>query len=145
MGGGKLPAVLIFHTYSMNKLLAMKTIQILLLGVILGAVPTAFATSAMFSDVSEGEWYFEAIENLAELGIVEGYEDGTYLPSNEVNRAEMAVMLDRLIDTLKNNACVYEENIYFEGDEIDKGDSSCSCYDGEIQMCTGETGPSDLE
>lgn len=122
----------------------MKKIQILVLGILLGAVPTAFATTAMFSDVSEGDWYYEAVENLAELGIVEGYEDDTYLPANDVNRAELAVMMNRLIDTLKNNACVYEENIYFEGDNIDKGDYSCSCYDGEIKYCTGETGPSEL-
>lgn len=123
----------------------MKKLQILVLGIILGAVPTALATTAMFSDVSEGDWYYEAVENLASLGIVEGYEDGTYLPANDVNRAELAVMMNRLVDTLKNNACVYEENIYFEGDEIDKGDYSCGCYDGEIKYCTGETGSSELE
>ncbi|MFA4852099.1 MAG: S-layer homology domain-containing protein [Candidatus Gracilibacteria bacterium] len=91
----------------------MKKLHILLLGIIFGAVPTAFATSAMFSDVSEGEWYYEAVENLAELGIVEGYEDDTYLPSNNVNRAEMAVMFNRLVDAI-NNGCLY---IYDEADE----------------------------
>lgn len=121
----------------------MKKLHILLLGILLGSIPTAFATVVMFSDISSDSWYADAVNNLTELGIVQGYEDSTYKPSNNVNRAELAVMMDRLVDTIKNNTCVDGENIYFEGDEITEGDQAgCSCYDGEIKYCTGEDGPS---
>lgn len=121
----------------------MKKIHILILGILLGAIPTAFAATTTFSDVSEGSWYYEAVQSLTDLGIIEGYGDGTYQPANNVNRAEMAVMMDRLVDTLRDNACVYEEKIYFEGDQID---DCCYCYDGYIDcMCFGEDGPSELD
>ncbi len=41
-----------------------------------------------FSDVSSTDWHWKYIEKAYELGIVDGYDDGTFGPSNEVNRAE---------------------------------------------------------
>lgn len=46
-------------------------------------------TFANFSDVNDSEFYQEAIEFLAENKIINGYDDGTFKPNNEVNRAEM--------------------------------------------------------
>ena len=48
---------------------------------------------ASFSDVPENAFYKKAIEFLQELGIVNGYADGTFRPNNEVNRAEMLKIL----------------------------------------------------
>ncbi|MFT7184255.1 MAG: hypothetical protein ACI9QC_000593 [Oceanicoccus sp.] len=76
--------------------------------------------------------------NLSDYGIVEGYSDGTYDPNGYVNRAEMATMLDRALTMLKEDACVDDGVIYFDGDTIDRGDYSCSCDEGEIAMCTGD-------
>ena len=50
-----------------------------------------------FTDVKESHWAYEAINKLAELGIVEGYEDGTFKPEKTVTRAELATMLDRYL------------------------------------------------
>lgn len=46
-----------------------------------------------FSDVDEGHVYAEAIEYLAEQGIIEGYGDGTYKPDQEINRAEFLKLM----------------------------------------------------
>ena len=46
----------------------------------------------VFSDIA-GHWAAEFIMNLYELGIIEGYEDGTYRPNIEVNRAEFTKMV----------------------------------------------------
>ncbi len=43
---------------------------------------------ASFSDVAETDQYYPAITYLKENGIINGYEDGTFLPDNDVNRAE---------------------------------------------------------
>jgi rare lipoprotein A len=43
---------------------------------------------AVFSDVSSSHPYFKAISYLEENGTVEGYEDGSFRPGQEVNRAE---------------------------------------------------------
>lgn len=51
-------------------------------------VPTAFA--AQFSDVPESYRYYEAVENLAARGIIDGMGDGTFAPDANVKRDEFA-------------------------------------------------------
>lgn len=46
------------------------------------------ALSENFIDVSSLDPYYSAVEYLADLEVVEGYEDGTYQPSRFINRAE---------------------------------------------------------
>ena len=50
---------------------------------------------AIFPDVPQGQWYTPYVERLANLGITEGYPDGTYKPTGIVSRAEMAAFLVR--------------------------------------------------
>lgn len=49
--------------------------------------PTTFAA---FSDVQSGDWYSTYVNNLVGMGVVSGYEDGTFRPNNPINRAEMS-------------------------------------------------------
>ena len=51
---------------------------------------------AEYSDVDEGASYAEAIGFLTELEVINGYEDGTFRPANEITRAETVVMLFRI-------------------------------------------------
>jgi hypothetical protein len=46
-----------------------------------------------FSDVPPSHWAFGYIETIANSGLTVGYPDGTYRPTNQVTRAEMAVFL----------------------------------------------------
>ncbi|MDP2625230.1 MAG: S-layer homology domain-containing protein [Candidatus Peregrinibacteria bacterium] len=46
-----------------------------------------------FSDVSTSHVNYAAIEYLVSIGTLEGYEDGTFLPDNTVNRAELMKIL----------------------------------------------------
>lgn len=55
---------------------------------------TELQASERFSDIS-GHWAETAIRKAADLGIVEGYTDGTYKPGANVTRAEFAAMLAR--------------------------------------------------
>src|SRR3989338_2266003 len=48
---------------------------------------------AEFSDVYTTDTHYAAITSLVEQGILVGYEDGTFRPSQEVNRAEAVKML----------------------------------------------------
>lgn len=54
--------------------------------------------SMRFKDVNTEHWAYEAIEKLAEQGIINGYSDGTFKPDEPVTRAELATMLDRYIN-----------------------------------------------
>lgn len=50
-----------------------------------------------FKDLSESHWAYEAIESLAEKGIVNGYEDGTFRPDKPITRAEVVTLLNKVI------------------------------------------------
>ncbi|MDR6726815.1 hypothetical protein J2W91_005339 [Paenibacillus amylolyticus] len=54
------------------------------------AVPTTF------TDVN-GHWAQQAVEQLSSAGIVTGYTDGTFRPSQPITRAEAVTMLNKLI------------------------------------------------
>ncbi|MBD3330668.1 hypothetical protein GF354_04020 [Candidatus Peregrinibacteria bacterium] len=78
-----------------------KTLALILIGVLLGASAT-FAASKLFSDVPADAWYSNSVSSLSEKGIIGGYPDGTFGPNKYVNRAELAVMMDRLIEYMEN-------------------------------------------
>jgi hypothetical protein len=46
-----------------------------------------------FPDVISGHYGYTAIMDLAQRGIVQGYEDGTFQPTKTVNRAEFSKLL----------------------------------------------------
>ena len=46
-----------------------------------------------FADVPEGYWAKKPIEYLATLGIMDGYDDRTFRPTQEMTRGELAVLL----------------------------------------------------
>lgn len=120
-----------------------KTLTLILVGALLGST-VAFAASKFFSDVPANTWYTEAVENLSSKGIIEGYKDGTFGPNNKVNRAELAVMLDRIIEyietgkvTSSTNECttssgdagfiMHDGNCYAPGENIP--DTDCIVSD----------------
>ena len=57
-------------------------------------IPTV-PTVPTFPDVPASYWAFEYIETLAHYGYVAGYPDGNYYPTVPVNRAQMAVFIER--------------------------------------------------
>jgi len=59
-----------------------------------GRLPEASSTRQSFTDVAPGRWSFDAIEWAVTAGIIDGGA-ATFLPGNELTRAEMAAMLSR--------------------------------------------------
>lgn len=49
-------------------------------------------TGKEFTDVAAGEWYCNAVQTASALGVVSGYEDGSFHPNAQITREEMAVM-----------------------------------------------------
>lgn len=77
-----------------------KTLILIFVGVLIGST-VAFAAGKMFSDVPSNAWYSEAVVSLVDKGIIAGYPDGTFGSTKNVNRAELAVTLNRLIEYIK--------------------------------------------
>lgn len=74
-----------------------KSMRLLLVGVLLTVFAAGGAlASAKFNDVGD-YWATEAIKWAAEKGVVEGYPDGTFRPTNHVTEAEFAAILARYV------------------------------------------------
>ena len=64
--------------------------------ILMGAGVTVDGESSagiLFSDVDSSDWYFDYVSTAVSLGIVQGYNDGTFKPAQTVNRAEAMKML----------------------------------------------------
>jgi hypothetical protein len=71
-----------------------RLIHLLLAAVMVFAlVPMASAASKGFSDVPRSHWAYKEIMEMAERGIINGYNDGTFRPNNRVTRAEFAKIM----------------------------------------------------
>ncbi|OUL32872.1 hypothetical protein BV372_18130 [Nostoc sp. T09] len=71
----------------------------------LPAIPTQTTTNP-FSDVDKTRWSATQIQYLKDLGIIRGYPDGTFQPTQTVTRAELIVMLktvERYLVKLRGN------------------------------------------
>ncbi len=55
-------------------------------------------SESKFSDVDEGDWYTAYVKYLSNVGIVKGYEDGTFRPNSPITRAEFATIASRFFE-----------------------------------------------
>ena len=51
------------------------------------------ASGGTFSDVVEGDWYAQAVNWAASVGVVNGFDDGTFQPNAVITREQMAAIL----------------------------------------------------
>lgn len=74
----------------------MKKVLSLVLVIAMVLSSMSFAFAGTFTDIADID-YEEAIETLEALGVITGYEDGTYKPEKTVTRAEMAKLMVELL------------------------------------------------
>ena len=55
--------------------------------------PVETPWSSPFADVSEGDWYYEAVRFVQERGLMNGYSDGQFGPNDNLSRAQLAQIL----------------------------------------------------
>ena len=75
----------------------------LLLGVLLALVLAGAIAYAQqpFSDVPRDHWAYNAVNRLAEQGILEGYPNGTFKGKNTLTRYEFAMAIARMMDRVE--------------------------------------------
>ncbi|MGI6255641.1 MAG: S-layer homology domain-containing protein [Acutalibacter sp.] len=59
-------------------------------------VSPAEPVSGRFQDVTDGQWFATAVNSLAAMGIVSGFDETTYQPSASIRRAEFVSILSKL-------------------------------------------------
>lgn len=71
-----------------------KTSFIIVLLILISTVKTSFAATT-FNDLGKIEWAKPVIEKWAENGLIGGYSDGTFRPSNNITRAEFVTLVNK--------------------------------------------------
>lgn len=94
-------------------------------------ITTASAATPTFNDI-EGTEYAEAVEVLSALGIVAGYEDGSFGGDKVVTRAEMAAFIVREIGLANAAASAAANSSNF----TDVGNGSADWAVGSINIAT---------
>ena len=69
-----------------------------------------------FNDVSADDWYGTTVATLSKMGILKGYEDGTFRPNAPITRAEFGAIATRFFD---ETGATYEPGTFTDvtGDE----------------------------
>ncbi|MBI2463786.1 S-layer homology domain-containing protein [Candidatus Peregrinibacteria bacterium] len=70
------------------------------------ALSKTTSKKAIFEDVPQTHEFYEAVSAMSDLGVMTGYESGTFGPDNALNRAEAAVVLSRVNDLIINAGLV---------------------------------------
>lgn len=65
-----------------------EALKIILMGMGVSTDGASDLPALTFSDVNSTEWFYDYLKIAVNKGIVKGYDDGTYKPSQNVNRAE---------------------------------------------------------
>lgn len=69
--------------------------------------------SSAFKDVANDAWYAEAIAAAVEHGLIKGVSTDQFQPNREITRAELAVMLERVLTSLKLKGTEPVEGVSF--------------------------------
>lgn len=78
-----------------------------------------FETEKTFQDVVGNEWYGKAVYWGAENGIISGYPNGNFGPTDEITREQMALMMYRYTNYLENDTSKSADlNSYKDGGKV---------------------------
>ena len=75
--------------------------------------------SNSYNDVKDGDWFCCAVSTLSKMGIIKGYEDGSFKPNDPISRAEFAAIAARFDpDGDKTPASFADVTSHWAKDEI---------------------------
>ena len=56
----------------------------------------AYPVNTMYTDVAQGQWYYDAVDFVTRYGYMNGMDDGTFNAAGNVNRAQFVTILYRI-------------------------------------------------
>lgn len=117
---------------------------------VIGAASTTFAAANPFSDVPADHWSYDAVAELAQEGIVDGYGDGTFRGDRAITRYEMAQIVAKAMTkdvngdakaTLDKLAAEYADELNNLGVRVDALEKKVdnTKFNGELRLRYNET------
>jgi hypothetical protein len=94
------------------------------------------ASEDPFSDVDMAEWYAAYIAGLKDLSLVEGNPDGTYEPSEEINRAEFLQLAMNVEEYLPHTDEGYDYDMELVLQEAYEDMSASEWYSATVALAT---------
>ncbi|PKM82739.1 MAG: hypothetical protein CVU89_04360 [Firmicutes bacterium HGW-Firmicutes-14] len=73
-------------------------LPVMLLFLSLNALP--LMANRSFSDLRTNHWSFSVVTELADMGYIKGYPDGTFKPGGNITRAEFIAVMNKLVSDL---------------------------------------------
>lgn len=67
------------------------------------AAPSPANANSTFPDVKTSDYFYDAVMELSERGVINGFEDGTFRPNNNVTRGQAAVIIAGVLGLNTNN------------------------------------------
>lgn len=84
-------------TFAPGKALSREEMAVILERLIGDQFPESTQSKVMFTDQNNiSDWAYPSIVRMSENYIFSGYNDGSFKPKNQINRAEMAALLERI-------------------------------------------------
>ncbi len=90
--------------------------------------------SANFNDVNKNEWYYDTVSTAYNMGVVKGYPNGNFGIGDTISRADMAVMICRMMEIQGVELNPTLEGFIFK----DYADIPSYAYDYVIKLQTAE-------
>ena len=117
---------------------------VVVFGLVLLAPWMAAAEAAGFTDVPDGHPYHVQIETLAQLGIINGYSDGTFRPGEPVTRQQFAkmVILTMRVSVGEDDKCEFID--VKKSSDIELYPDNYVAAAARENIITGYTGPEGL-
>lgn len=92
---------------------------------------------SIFSDVTTGDWFYAPVTSAADYGWINGYPDGTFRPNAPITRAEVAAVVNRMLERAAD-----EDYLAAHGDDLRKfSDLSTAhwAYETIMEAANGHT------
>ena len=95
------------------------------------------ASAGAFTDVQDDDDYASAINLLASLGVLKGFEDGTYNSAGSYTREQFAKILYVLVNGKDDNAAMYQGTAPFPDVAADRWSAGYITWAVNLGICNG--------
>ena len=85
-----------------------------------------------FTDVSYGDWYADCVQASADMGLVNGYEDGSFRPNASITRAEACAIVNRVLHRIPHEDHLLSESVM----NVWPDNPKCAWYYADMQEAT---------